>query len=68
VERFYEQIIPAVREDDAESIAAVLECFQVGEAPAYDALVNCFEVMIALHFLDPDILQDQFVDQVQTAF
>jgi hypothetical protein len=68
VKTFYEHIVPAVMENDPESITAVLNAFQAGAWPEYDTVVNCFEVIVAVHFLDPDILQKQFSERIESVF
>lgn len=64
---FYEHIIPAVLENADADIATVLTALRADVGPAHDAAVNCFEVLVAAYFLDPDILQKQFGELVAVA-
>jgi hypothetical protein len=64
VEQYYNNIIPAVMEDNRESIKLILQSFQVNTAPEFDAALNSFEVLIALYFLDPEILKKYFSEQI----
>jgi len=54
VKTFYENIIPAVLRDDPERVLMVLKAFQYGNG----ILINCFEVALAIYFLDPDMIED----------
>lgn len=59
VTAFYENIIPAVTKDDPESVLCVLKAFQYAKGSEVRfLLVNCFEVALAIYFLDPDIIED----------
>lgn len=64
---FYEHIIPAVLEGETKDIAAVLSALRADQGPAYDAAINCFEALVAVYFLDPNVLQKRFRKQVATA-
>jgi hypothetical protein len=59
VRMFYESIIPAVLENDREKTLTVLKAFQYSKAPENSFwVINCFEVALAIYFLDPDIIQE----------
>jgi hypothetical protein len=52
---FYENIIPAVIEDDIEKTLAVLTALRIGtKAENRYRLVNCFEAALAIYFLNLD--------------
>jgi hypothetical protein len=55
---FYENIIPAVVDDNSENVLAVLKAFQFSEAPEnrYE-IINCFELLLAVYFLDPSTIE-----------
>ena len=56
---FYENIIPAVMYDDKECVLNVLKAFQYSRARENGWLVvNCFETVLAIYFLSPDIIED----------
>jgi hypothetical protein len=58
---FYNNIIPAVLEEDGEKTQMVLEALQLREAPESRFLiVNCFEAALAIYFLNPDIVKAQW--------
>jgi len=53
VRLFYENIVPAVVDEDETAITAVLKAFQYGKAPHAPYLIkNCFEAAIAIEFLN----------------
>ncbi|MGA2402539.1 MAG: hypothetical protein ABSG91_12675 [Syntrophobacteraceae bacterium] len=55
---FYENIIPAVIEDDPEKTLSVLKAFQFSEAPENRfRIINCFELLLAVYFLNPSIIR-----------
>ncbi|NTU43042.1 MAG: hypothetical protein HGA78_08315 [Nitrospirales bacterium] len=67
VKMFYGNILPAVgtkdeekdEDKDKEKILTVLKAFQFSEAPENRfGIVNCFEVALAIYFLDAAIIQD----------
>lgn len=54
VEMFYENIIPAVTEQDNESILMVLKAFHFSEADEHHYhIISCFEAALAIYFLNP---------------
>jgi len=57
VNAFYQNIIPAVADDDPESVLGVLKAFQYARGSEVRfLLVNCFEVALAIYFLNPEII------------
>lgn len=59
VRMFYENIIPAVEEEDPEATLLVLKAFQTsGDFGARYALINNFEAALALYFLRPEIVRE----------
>ncbi|HWS85797.1 MAG TPA: hypothetical protein VN282_02310 [Pyrinomonadaceae bacterium] len=55
---FYENIIPAVTRNDAESTLLVLKALQYSRALGGRYIfVNCFEAALAIYFLDPRIIK-----------
>jgi tetratricopeptide (TPR) repeat protein len=57
-EKFYESIIPAVTKNSADHVRRVLDALQVGQIhKSGDAVVNCFEMSIAVYFLDAAIVR-----------
>ena len=57
VTMFYENIIPAVLENNKDNILMVLKAFQFSKAKENRFLIiNCFEAAIAIYFLDADII------------
>jgi hypothetical protein len=55
---FYENIIPAVIENNEDKTVMILKAFQFSKAPENRYLIiNCFETAIAIHFLDKNIIQ-----------
>ncbi len=56
---FYENIIPAVIEDNPENVLLALKAFQFSKAPENRFLIiNCFEVALAIYFLKSEIILD----------
>ncbi len=54
VEMFYENIIPAVTEQDNDSILMVLKTFHFSEADEHRYhIISCFEATLAIYFLNP---------------
>jgi hypothetical protein len=60
VKGFYGHIVPAVMENDPQSIKAVLQALQVETRPGHSAIINCFEVLVAVYFLDPNVVSKRF--------
>lgn len=72
VKMFYENIIPAVLDNDPEAVLAVLKAFQftragqkqnVGEdSPIIikHHVVNCFEVTLATYFISPELISEHW--------
>ena len=59
VNMFYENIIPAVMENDRDKILTILKAFQFSKMPEHRYLIiNCFEAAIAIAFLNKNILQE----------
>jgi hypothetical protein len=54
---FYENIIPAVTQGRPDSTLAVLKAFQFSKENRY-LIINCFEVALAISFLDAEIVQE----------
>jgi hypothetical protein len=55
---FYDNILPAVIEGDPERTLLALKAFQLSKAPENRYLIiNCFEVALAIYFLDPGVIQ-----------
>jgi len=61
---YYEHIIPAVMENDIDSIKYILNSFRPEPMPLYDSMTNCFEVLVAVYFLDADVLRKHFSEWV----
>jgi tetratricopeptide (TPR) repeat protein len=63
-EQFYENIIPAVSQDSVDHIRSVLDALRVRDAHnrKADPIVNCFEMAIAIYFLNPAIVKDILAD------
>ena len=60
---FYENIIPAATTADEEKTLLVLKAFQYsGEFGARHRIVNCFEVALAVYFLDPEVVAKLWAD------
>jgi hypothetical protein len=58
---FYNNIIPAVLDEDRTNTQMVLEALQLREAPeSCFLIINCFEAALAIYFLNPDIVKDQW--------
>jgi len=56
---FYENIIPAVTKNDQEKILLVLKAFNYCCSLGYRyRIINCFEVALAIYFLDPEIIEE----------
>ena len=63
VKLFYDNIIPASREKNLENILGVLKAFQYSKAPENRwIIINCFEVAVAIYFLDKDIIEKIWQD------
>ncbi|HEY0079448.1 MAG TPA: hypothetical protein VGB73_12615 [Pyrinomonadaceae bacterium] len=59
VRMFYENIIPAVEEDDDESTLLVLKALQFsGDLNMRYRIVNCFEAALAIYFLNPNKIRE----------
>lgn len=56
VKMFYENIIPAVEQNDREKVLRVLKAFQYSKTSGF-LIKNCFEVALAIYFLNPKIIQ-----------
>ncbi len=55
---FYENIVPAVTDDDPERVRSVIEAFRYSKDPVNRFLViNCFEAALAVYFLNPDTVR-----------
>jgi hypothetical protein len=64
---FYENILPAVLAEDPESkrghTLLALRAFQLSEAPVdRHQIINCFEVALAVYFLDAGIVKKLWAD------
>ncbi len=58
VKMFYENIIPAVTQNDSEKVLTVLKAFQYSKAPENCWwVINCFETALAIYFLDPETIK-----------
>ena len=66
VEAFYDNIVAAVTESNIDSIAAVLSALQVQAGPEHDTMINAFEALVAIYFLDPEVLQVQFGELLES--
>lgn len=59
VEMFYENIIPAVIENNREKVLRVLKAFQFSKAPENRYhIINCFETALAIYFLNAETIKD----------
>jgi len=67
VKMFYENIVPAVEENDKEKVLRVLKAFQYGRMNGF-LIINCFETALAIYFLDPDIIQSLWNDSVEKPY
>ena len=54
---FYENIIPAVLDKDEEKTLRVLKTFQYSKLNRF-SMVNCFEIALAIYFLDADVIEN----------
>ena len=54
---FYEHIIPAVLQNDEESVLTVLKAFQFSNENSYNLIINCFEAALPIYFLNPGIVE-----------
>lgn len=64
IKDFYENIVPAVMEDDTESVSKVLKAFQFSESDEnHYSIVNSFEAAIAIYFLNPQTIEDCVEDK-----
>jgi len=64
---FYENILPAVLEKEPEikreHALQALQAFQLGEAPEHRyQIINCFEVALAIYFLDAGVIEELWND------
>lgn len=64
---FYENILPAVLEEEPEikrrHTLQALQAFQLGEALEHrHRIINCFEVALAIYFLDAGIIEELWTD------
>lgn len=61
VKLFYENIIPAVMDNDFEKSLLALKAFQynalLGE---HSRIINCFEVLLAIYFLNPAHIEEMW--------
>jgi hypothetical protein len=58
VRDFYQNIVPAVEEDDLRRLKAVLETLKAGGDDRYrNRLLSCFEAALLIYFLNPDTLR-----------
>lgn len=69
-EMYYENIIPAVMEKNEtikrEKILTILKAFQYSKNPKKRLLIiNCFEVAIAIYFLDSEIIKSLWEESEQ---
>jgi hypothetical protein len=63
VRDFYENIIPAIVDEDEEKTLIVLKAFQFSKAPENRyLLINCFETALAIYFLNPAIIEKLWRD------
>ena len=59
VRMFYESIVPAVMDDDLESVLTVLKAFQYSRAPENSfRVINCFETALAIYFLNHETIHN----------
>jgi hypothetical protein len=67
MKKFYEHIGPAVLRDDAkskESVRSVLQSLGLyRQFEHYEAMVNCFEMAIAIYFLHPEKIAEVLAEQ-----
>jgi hypothetical protein len=54
---FYENIIPAVVDDDRESVRSVLKALQSSGAAKTHYLINCFEATLVTYFINPTTIE-----------
>jgi hypothetical protein len=64
VKMFYENIVPAVEKKDREKTLRVLKAFQYSRQQEL-LIKNCFEVTIAIYFLDADIIKSLWAESAQ---
>jgi len=63
--KFYENVVPAVTSNSPDHVRAVLDALQIcGGAKRADIAVNCFEMAIAVYFLDPATIKAVLEEQV----
>ncbi|MGD8782194.1 MAG: hypothetical protein PVH88_24915 [Ignavibacteria bacterium] len=56
---FYENIIPAVMDENKESITSILKAFELSKSNENCFhIVNSFEMLIAIHFLNKEMLNE----------
>ncbi len=59
VKMFYENIIPAVMVDDQKATFKIIESFAFSDAVQNNyQVINCFEMALAIYFLNPKTLYD----------
>lgn len=63
VKMFYENIIPAVLDDNAEAVLAILKAFQFTRIDQKQQIVkhhivNCFEATLATYFISPERISE----------
>ena len=71
VKKFYENIIPAVEDDNPDNVLAVLNAFKFSKASEHRFLViNSFEAALAIYFLNPKtikgLINAGLIDQSET--
>ncbi len=71
LKKFYENIIPAVEEDNPDNVLAVLNAFKFSKAQEHRILViNSFEAALAIYFLNPEtikgLINAGLIDQSET--
>lgn len=54
---FYEHIIPAVADNSLDHVRRVVHALRLGSSKRDDIAVNCFEMAIAIYFLNPAAIQ-----------
>lgn len=58
VKKFYENIVPAIEENDVERATAVLAALKTGDQEGYRYhIVNCFEASLLTYFMEPATLK-----------
>jgi hypothetical protein len=61
VRLFYENIIPAVTDDDFEKTWLVLKAFQYNaQLGNRNRIINSFEVILAIYFLNPEYIEEMW--------